>query len=104
MQSSADVFLFNQVVETSGAALVQGGVSGLKEMLKKLEAGGVLFVDESYQLKPKTNALGAQVRAELLRRRAVRRRVLIECADENKTFFPLPCSGQLLLLRILADH
>lgn len=50
-----------QVIETSGAALVQGGVASLREMLKKLDAGGVLFVDESYQLKPRANALGAQV-------------------------------------------
>jgi hypothetical protein len=30
-----------QVVETSGAELLTGGVTKLKEQLKKLEAGGV---------------------------------------------------------------
>ena len=50
------------VEETSGAALVHGGVSGLKKVLEeKLKGGGVLFVDEAYQLNPKTNPLGAQV-------------------------------------------
>ncbi len=41
--------------------LLNGGVTKLKEQLKKLEAGGVLFLDEAYQLNPKTNPMGAQV-------------------------------------------
>lgn len=55
---------FTQVVETSGSALIQGGVSSLEKMLEKLEEGGVLFVDEAYQLSPQKNALGAQVGAQ----------------------------------------
>ncbi len=49
------------VEETSGAALVNGGLTELKKLLKNLEKGGVLFIDEAYQLKPKTNPQGAQV-------------------------------------------
>ncbi|KXZ51992.1 hypothetical protein GPECTOR_10g1014 [Gonium pectorale] len=55
-----------EFVETSGSELLTGGVSKLKEQLKKLEAGGVLFLDEAYQLNPKTNPMGAQVLDYLL--------------------------------------
>lgn len=47
--------------ETSGAKLLSGGVSALEKHLEKLKAGGVLFLDEAYQLNPKTNPMGAQV-------------------------------------------
>jgi Holliday junction resolvasome RuvABC ATP-dependent DNA helicase subunit len=50
------------VEETSGAALVAGGLTQIKANLKKLEKGGVLFIDEAYQLDPAKNPLGAQVR------------------------------------------
>lgn len=49
------------IVETTGAALVNGGVTELKNMLKKIEKGGVFFIDEAYQLKPAQNPQGAQV-------------------------------------------
>ncbi|GFR50032.1 hypothetical protein Agub_g12193 [Astrephomene gubernaculifera] len=55
-----------EVVETSGSELLTGGVSKLKEQLGKLEKGGVLFLDEAYQLNPKTNPMGAQVLDYLL--------------------------------------
>ncbi|KAG2495742.1 hypothetical protein HYH03_006339 [Edaphochlamys debaryana] len=55
-----------EVVETSGSELLTGGVSKLKEQLKKLDKGGVLFLDEAYQLNPKTNPMGAQVLDYLL--------------------------------------
>lgn len=48
-------------METSGAALLTGGVPELKKHLEKLVKGGVLFLDEAYQLNPKTNPMGAQV-------------------------------------------
>jgi Holliday junction resolvasome RuvABC ATP-dependent DNA helicase subunit len=51
----------SEVVETSGAAMVNGGVSELKKQLEKLAKGGVLFIDEAYQINPKTNPMGAQV-------------------------------------------
>jgi Holliday junction resolvasome RuvABC ATP-dependent DNA helicase subunit len=51
------------IEETSGAALVSGGLTALKGMLEKLKDGGVLFLDEAYQLEPATNPLGAQVRS-----------------------------------------
>ena len=40
-------------VETSGASLVHGGVAALKSELDRVKTagGGVLFVDEAYQLK-----------------------------------------------------
>ena len=47
--------------ETSGAKLLADGVGKLKELLKNLEKGGVLFVDEAYQLDPKKNQTGAAV-------------------------------------------
>ena len=53
-------------IETSGSALVNGGIVDLKKMLEKLEKGGVLFIDEAYQLNPTTSALGAQVLDYLL--------------------------------------
>eukprot|EP00899_Mesostigma_viride_P014092 jgi/Mesvir1/22684/Mv14107-RA.1 len=40
------------IVETTGAALSEGGIPELKKLLDKLEAGGLLFVDEAYQLNP----------------------------------------------------
>ena len=50
------------VEETSGSALVNWGVNGAKELLeKKLKDGGLLFLDEAYQINPKTNPMGAQV-------------------------------------------
>ncbi|GFH06095.1 NFX1-type zinc finger-containing protein 1, partial [Haematococcus lacustris] len=55
-----------QVVETSGSALANGGVGQLKKELTKLEEGGVLFVDEAYQLNPKANPSGAAVLDYLL--------------------------------------
>lgn len=33
----------------------------MQAKLKELEKGGVLFIDEAYQLKPQSNPLGAQV-------------------------------------------
>ncbi|MEW5313864.1 MAG: hypothetical protein WDW38_005396 [Sanguina aurantia] len=54
------------MVETSGAALVNGGLTELKKMLEKLKEGGVLFIDEAYQLNPKVNPQGAQVLDYLL--------------------------------------
>jgi replication-associated recombination protein RarA len=47
--------------ETSGAKLVDGGVTKLKDLLKNLEKGGVLFVDEAYQLEPKSKSAGSAV-------------------------------------------
>lgn len=47
-------------MEESGAALLQGGVPLLQKHLKTLDEGGVLFLDEAYQLNPKTNPGGAQ--------------------------------------------
>eukprot|EP00198_Chlamydomonas_reinhardtii_P002822 XP_001692158.1 predicted protein [Chlamydomonas reinhardtii] len=55
-----------EFVETSGAELASGGTSKLQEHLKKLEGGGLLFLDEAYQLKPKSNPMGAQVLDALL--------------------------------------
>ncbi|KAF5840889.1 P-loop containing nucleoside triphosphate hydrolase protein [Dunaliella salina] len=55
-----------QVEETSGAALANGGASELKKKLESLKDGGVLFLDEAYQLKPKSNPMGAQVMDLLL--------------------------------------
>ncbi|KAG2423774.1 hypothetical protein HXX76_015050 [Chlamydomonas incerta] len=61
-----DVLSGAEFVETSGAELAAGGTSKLQEQLKKLEGGGLLFLDEAYQLKPKSNPMGAQVLDALL--------------------------------------
>eukprot|EP00834_Sanchytrium_tribonematis_P005090 NODE_287_length_10726_cov_0.240614.p1 type:complete len:1727 gc:universal NODE_287_length_10726_cov_0.240614:1929-7109(+) len=54
--------------ETTGAKLVQGGVSALKECLKNIEenGGGLLFVDEAYQLDPLVEMNGRHVMDLLL--------------------------------------
>jgi replication-associated recombination protein RarA len=50
------------VVETSGASLLSAGLQDLKKKVEQeMEEGGVLFVDEAYQLKPNSNPMGAQV-------------------------------------------
>lgn len=49
------------VEETSGAKLAQGGVTELKKLLTKLEKGGLLFIDEAYQLEPTKRPGGAEV-------------------------------------------
>eukprot|EP00919_Chromeraceae_sp_WS-2016_P034909 GHVR01082672.1.p1 GENE.GHVR01082672.1~~GHVR01082672.1.p1 ORF type:complete len:2320 (+),score=323.74 GHVR01082672.1:1195-8154(+) len=46
------------VIETSGAKLADGGASEVKEILKTMGKGGVLFVDEAYQLDPKNSQSG----------------------------------------------
>ena len=51
----------NTVIETSGAKLAQGGVAELKKQLTKLEKGGLLFIDEAYQLYPTKSRPGAEV-------------------------------------------
>lgn len=56
----------SKFVETSGSALLTGGVDALKKHLGELDKGGVLFLDEAYQLNPKTNPTGAQVLDYLL--------------------------------------
>eukprot|EP01041_Mallomonas_annulata_P012967 gene12967-27372_t len=51
------------VEETSGSALISGGVSALKMILEKVKAakGGVVFVDEAYQLNPSQSQGGREV-------------------------------------------
>eukprot|EP01032_Pedospumella_encystans_P014867 gene14867-17051_t len=52
-----------QMKETSGSKLLSDGVKGLEEMLEELKegGGGVVFVDETYQLNPATDAAGRKV-------------------------------------------
>ena len=49
--------------ETSGAKLVHGGVAEAKKIVESLEKqrGGVLFIDEAYQLDPKAEIQGKRV-------------------------------------------
>ena len=49
------------MIETSGAKLANGGVQELMKHLKDLDKGGVLFLDEAYQLNPKTDPGGVKV-------------------------------------------
>ncbi|RKP19364.1 P-loop containing nucleoside triphosphate hydrolase protein, partial [Rozella allomycis CSF55] len=55
-------------VETSGSKLVHEGVQGLKTFLDNImmDGGGVLFVDEAYQLNPHKGGQGAHVLDYLL--------------------------------------
>lgn len=64
-------------VETSGAKLVSGGVAVLQEALKNTADGGLLFVDEAYQLDPAKNQLGGQVLDVLLTEMEDRRGSLV---------------------------
>eukprot|EP00899_Mesostigma_viride_P017244 jgi/Mesvir1/25520/Mv01770-RA.1 len=53
--------------ETTGARLVQEGVDELKELLEAIdEGGGVLFIDEAYQVNPKSEMYGQRVLNYLL--------------------------------------
>jgi Holliday junction resolvasome RuvABC ATP-dependent DNA helicase subunit len=52
--------------ETSGAKLLAGGVDMLKDHLARLNAGGVLFIDEVYQLNPQDDSNGALILDYLL--------------------------------------
>lgn len=56
------------VVETSGAKLVHGGVDELNKLFAQLDnsGGGVLFIDEAYQLDPKVELQGKRVLDALL--------------------------------------
>jgi replication-associated recombination protein RarA len=51
------------IKETSGSKLVDGGVPELKKLLDEIDkaGGGVLFVDEAYQLDPVGDRQGKQV-------------------------------------------
>jgi SpoVK/Ycf46/Vps4 family AAA+-type ATPase len=51
------------IKETSGSKLITDGVRGLTTLLEgmKEEGGGVVFVDETYQLNPQADKTGAQV-------------------------------------------
>lgn len=64
-------------VETSGAKLVSGGVAVLQEALKNATDGGLLFVDEAYQLDPSKNQVGSQVLDVLLTEMEDRRGSLV---------------------------
>lgn len=47
--------------ETSGVLLTQGGLKQLNVHLTSLKSGGVLFIDEAYQLNPATDSSGLAV-------------------------------------------
>lgn len=51
------------IKETSGSKLISDGVRGLTAMLTEMkeQGGGVVFVDETYQLNPQTDQSGRQV-------------------------------------------
>ncbi|KAG1673297.1 hypothetical protein FOA52_002577 [Chlamydomonas sp. UWO 241] len=69
------------VVETSGAKLISGEES---ELLTSLNEGGVLFVDEAAQLKPKTDRLGARVLELLLPEMENRRGASLACPAASR--------------------
>lgn len=64
-------------VETSGAKLVSGGVAALQGALDEAKDGGLLFVDEAYQLNPSKNQMGGQVLDVLLTEMENRRGSLV---------------------------
>ena len=53
--------------DTSGAKLIADGGDKLKKLIEEeMKVGGVLFIDEAYQLNPKTNPMGGQILDYLL--------------------------------------
>ena len=52
-------------IETTGEKLARMGANNADAVIKKA-MGGILFIDEAYQLNPKTNAEGAAVAMQLL--------------------------------------
>lgn len=66
--SSTGVIPGSQYRETTGAALANGGVIGCKQMIQEVlaEGGGVIFIDEAYQLASGTNPGGGAVLDYLL--------------------------------------
>jgi replication-associated recombination protein RarA len=63
--------------ETSGAKLLAGGLAKLQDHLANLDDGGVLFIDEVYQLKPNSNQLGGNILDYLLTEMEDRRGKLV---------------------------
>lgn len=47
--------------ETTGATLVHEGVGCLQKLISNVGNGGVLFIDEAYQLNPDTESAGRRV-------------------------------------------
>lgn len=84
------------LVERSGAAMLSEGPSGLTKLLEgELVKGGVLFIDEAYQLSPKTDRTGAQVAHLLLKSLEDKRDTLVvivagygDLMDEMMSFNP----------------
>ena len=64
--------------ETNGAKLISDGVDKLKKLIEEeMNVGGILFVDEAYQLNPKTNPMGGQILDYLLPEMENRRGTLV---------------------------
>ena len=65
-------------VERGGAAMLADGMDAFKKLLvDDLEDGGVLFIDEAYQLNPRTDKGGAQIVNYLLKELEDRRDALV---------------------------
>ncbi|TGZ77525.1 NFX1-type zinc finger-containing protein 1 [Ascodesmis nigricans] len=64
---SMNIIPSDTFIETTGASLADDGVKGAKDMVEKLKGtGGVMFVDESYQLSDGKNMGGHSVLEYLL--------------------------------------
>eukprot|EP00762_Andalucia_godoyi_P008529 ANDGO_01319.mRNA.1 Protein cfxQ homolog len=59
--SEQGIFPGKAFEETTGARLVDDGVDGLKKAIAAVEKGGVLFIDEAYQLNPGQDRQGGKV-------------------------------------------
>jgi stage V sporulation protein K len=63
-----DVVQCDKFVELGGASVLADGIAEFKKVFEEeLEDGGVLFIDEVYQLNPKTDKSGAQIVNYLLK-------------------------------------
>ena len=67
----------NKLVTTRGSRLLNGGKAELAQNIRRLESGGVLFIDKANQLNPRKYDIGSQVLDMLLQEMENKRESLV---------------------------